>query len=175
MRDPEILKPKNIIAEHSNLEFDSTNKQKLEKIQKAYPEARAMIMPTLWLAQDQWGWVSDEVMKYVAKVLNVPIIWVQEVASFYTMFNKEPVGKYHVQVCRNISCCLNGSEEILAYWEKKLGIKAGETTKDGKVTLSEVECLCACDYAPVTQINDSYFDNVTQKKIDKLVTHMKDS
>ena len=78
-----------------------------------------MIMPSLWLVQEQEAWVSEESMKYVSEILNVPIIWVQEVASFYTMFNKEPVGKYHVQVCRNLSCCLNGSEEILEYFKKK--------------------------------------------------------
>lgn len=140
-----------------------------------YPEGRqaSACMPLLDIAQRQHdGWLPRAAMDYVADLLEMPAIRVYEVATFYTMYNKEPVGKHHVQVCTNISCMLMGSDQVVNVCKKKLGIAFGETTLDGQFTLSEVECLGACVNAPMMQIGDDYYEDLdsgtTEKVLDAL-------
>lgn len=153
--------------------FSEENLKKLEELKKRYPTNKALTLPALWLAQEQFGWISEEVMRYIANLINVPFNHVYSVASFYTMYNKKPVGKYHIQVCTNISCQLMGSENIIQHLCKKLNITLGNTTPDGKFTISEVECLGACGGAPAMQINDDYYEKLTPEKIDNILLQLK--
>lgn len=150
-------------------EFNEENKQKIAEVLKRYPQKQAAMLPALWLAQKQAGWISTEVMEYVAGILEVSPAKVYEVVTFYTMFHQRPVGKYHFQVCRTLSCQLCGSEGITHYLEEKLGIKVGQTSEDKKYTLSEVECLGSCGTAPMLQLNDDYHENLTSEKLEQLV------
>ncbi len=126
-----------------------------------YPTRRAALMPTLWLAQRDFGWLSDPVMAYVAELMELPLAWVTSVASFYTMYWKQPVGKWHLQVCRNLACALRGADQIRGAVEDRLGIGHGQVTADGKFSLEEVECLASCGTAPCLQINNAeYHENL---------------
>ena len=151
------------------MEFSDESKEYIEKLKGKYPEQQALLLPVLHLAQKDFGYIYPEVEEYVAGYLDLPVEHVHGVATFYTMYNKQPVGKYHIQVCTNISCSLLGSEHIVKHLEKKLGIKPGETTEDGKFTVSEVECLGACGFAPVMQINDDYYENLDEEKVDEIL------
>ncbi len=119
-------------------------------------------MPVLWLAQREFGYLSDEVMTYVAELLGLPVAWVASVASFYTMYYKRPMGRYHLQVCTSLPCALVGSERIVRCIERHLGIAEGDTTADGRFSLSAVECLASCGTGPMMQINDDYHENLTE-------------
>ena len=127
---------------------------KIKELAKKYPEKRSAVLPSLYLIQDEFGWLPDPAIRQLAELLDLAPNKIYGVATFYTMFNVEPVGKYHIQVCRNVSCQLMGAKTIIEHLSKKLGIKPGETTTDGKYTLSTVECLGACGSAPVMMIND---------------------
>ena len=122
-----------------------------------YPERRAALMPTLWLAQREFGWLSEEAMAYVAELMELPVAWVTSVASFYTMYWKRPPGRWHLQLCRNLPCALRGSLEIQRAIEDRLGIRDGEKTADGRFSFEEVECLASCGTAPVLQINNGAY------------------
>ncbi len=150
-------------------EFTEENKQKFEAVVQRYPKRLAAMLPTLWLAQRQQGWISTEVMEYVAGLLHCSPSKVYEVVTFYTMFNQKPVGKYHFQVCRTLSCQLLGAEQITCYLKEKLGLGLGETSSDGRYTLSEVECLGSCGTAPMLQLNDDYHENLSPEKLDQLL------
>ena len=141
----------------------------IERIHKFYPTREALLLPVLHAAQRAEGWLSDDTMKVVAEKLEMPVTKVKQVASFYTMFNKKPVGKCHLQVCNNIACWLRGSEELIHKIEKKLDVQLGETTADGRFTLTEVECLGSCGTAPVAQINDDYHENLTAADVDRII------
>jgi NADH-quinone oxidoreductase subunit E len=154
-------------------EFTQDNKKKFEEIVQRYPQRRAAMLPTLWLAQEQHGWISPEVMEYVAKLLELTPAKVFEVVTFYTMFHLKPIGKYHFQVCRTLSCQLCGSEKITEHLEKKLGVPLGGTSSDGKYSLSEVECLGSCGTGPMLQLNEDYHENLTVEKLDELVRSLK--
>ncbi|MBF0491286.1 MAG: NADH-quinone oxidoreductase subunit NuoE [Deltaproteobacteria bacterium] len=158
-----------------NVEFSAENKKEFEKIVAKYPSERrrAALLPTLWLAQRQWGWISNEVMEYVAGLLELSPIKVLEVVTFYTMFNQKPVGKYHLQVCRTLSCEVCGKENIVSHLKNKLGIKLGETTADGKFTLTEVECLGSCGTGPMMQLNDDFYESLTPEKVDEILGQLK--
>ncbi|SDD62550.1 NADH-quinone oxidoreductase subunit NuoE [Kordiimonas lacus] len=137
-----------------------------------YPEGRqqSAVMPLLDLAQRQnGGHVTQEIMEYIADYLDMPAIRVQEVATFYTMYNHKPIGKHHVQVCGTTPCWLRGSDDIMKACKSKLGIEKGETTKDGMFTLSEVECAGACVNAPVVAIDDDYFEDLTPEAMTELL------
>lgn len=153
--------------------FSQENLNKLEELKKRFPDTKSLTIPTLWLAQEQYGWISEETMKEVARLLNIPVHHVYGVTTFYTMFNKKPVGKYHLQVCTNVSCQLLGSEKLIDHLCSKLNVKIGGTTTDGKFTISEVECLGACGIAPTMQVNDEYYENLTVEKVDNLLTELK--
>ena len=143
--------------------------KKIEEVQKKYPTKRSAVLPSLYIAQEEQGWVTKEAMAEIARMLDIPPTQVFESATFYTMYNKKPVGKYHVQVCANLSCSLLGAEHVINYISKKLGIKVGETSSDKKFTLTTVECLGSCDTAPMLQLNDEYHENLTEEKINKLL------
>lgn len=144
--------------------FNEENRERARTIVSRYPEGRqaSAVIPLLDLAQRQsGGWLSRDVMDFVADYLDMPPIRVYEVATFYTMFNLKPIGRHHVQVCTNLPCWLRGSDDIVATCRKTLGVGPGETTEDGGFTVSEVECLGACVNAPMMQIGDDYFEDLT--------------
>ena len=149
------------------------NLAKLEELKKKYPTPKSLTLPVLWMVQEEHGWISPEAMKYVADLLQLPVRHVYGVVTFYTMFNVKPVGKYHLQVCTNISCQLLGSEKISEHVCKKLNIKPGETTPDQRFTVTEVECLGSCGTAPMMQVNERYYENLTVEKIDSLLEEFK--
>lgn len=152
-----------------SVQFSEETYKQFEEVLTHYPTKRAAIMPTFWLAQKEFGYLSPDAMEYVGQLLGLSPAYVGAVASFYTMYNKEPVGQYHLQVCANLSCTLLGAEHIIECIEKKLGIGLGQTTADGKFTLSEVECLGSCGTAPVAQINDDYHENLTPEGVLQLL------
>jgi len=145
----------------------------LDKILARYPNRMAACIPLLHLAQDDHGgWLSEEAIAWVAETLELSTSHVFGVASFYSLFNLEPVGKHQVWVCRTLSCALNGAEGILAHCEKKLGIHAGETTSDGKVTLWTAECLAACGYGPMMQVDKEYHENLSKDDVDVILDRL---
>jgi NADH-quinone oxidoreductase E subunit len=144
-------------------------RQNIAALIQRYPQARSALIPSLQLAQAETGYLSPEIIREVAKIFRLSPNEVYEVASFYTMLYKKPVGRYVVQVCTNISCLLCNCEEIMAHLQKRLGIKPGETTSDRKFTLMEVECLASCGTAPVVQINEDYHENLTVEKLDRIL------
>jgi NADH-quinone oxidoreductase E subunit len=155
------------------LEFSTSSKQRLEETLKLYPDKRAALLPALWLAQREFGYVSQEAMEYVAGLLGLSPAYVYGVSTFYSMYRKQPKGRHLIQVCTNISCALMGAEHVVEYLAQKLGIKAGGTTPDGKFSLVCVECLGACGGAPMMQVNDTYYENLTREKIDKILAELK--
>jgi len=157
--------------------FTPENLKRMESIITNYPKGyeSAAVMPVLDLAQRQHGWLPISAMHYVADMLKMPRMRVYEVATFYTMYKREPVGKYHLQLCTTTPCMLGGcgSTLILDALKKKLGIKVGETTKDKLFTLSEAECLGACVNAPMIQINDTYYEDLTVEDMDRIIDELK--
>lgn len=150
----------------------------VNRIIKRYPEGKqkSALLPVLHLAQSEFdGWLSPQVMDYVASILKIKPIEVYEVATFYSMYNTEPVGKCLLEVCQTGPCWLRGSDDIVAHLEKKLGIKNGETTSDGMFTLKTVECLGSCGTAPMLQCGAEYYENLTTEKVDDLVEKLKSS
>lgn len=154
------------------LQFSSKGMEECRKIVEKLGNREAALIPVLYIAQEEFGWLSAEAMDYVARMLELPPPRVYGVATFYTMFNKQPVGKHHIQVCTNLSCSLLGAEYVVEYLSKKLGVKVGETTPDNKFTLSTVECLGSCGTAPMMQINDEYYENLTEEKIDRILKEL---
>lgn len=155
------------------LEFSDAAKKEIRQHVAKYPDRRAALLPALYVGQREFGYVSPSVMALVARTLDIPDTWVREAATWYTMFNKKPVGKYHVQVCTNISCHLVGADAMLDGLAKNLGIHPGETTPDGKYTLAEVECLAACGGGPCMQVNDDYFEQLDTEKAMKILQALK--
>ena len=149
------------------------NLQKAEAHFKKYPQKKAALLPILWIAQEQEGWISEEMMKYVADLVEVPYAHVLGVVSFYTMFNDKKLGRYHIEVCTNISCMLKGSDKILENVERICGAKAGQTSADGKFSVSEVECMGACGGAPMIAIGEEYHEYLTPEKTEQLLTSLK--
>lgn len=155
------------------IEFNSEELKEVEKFIAKYPEKKAALMPTLWLAQNKWGWLSKEVMQYVADLLNLSLAHVEGVASFYTMYFKKPMGKYHIQVCTNVSCMLKGGDKIYQHSKEVLGIGHNERTEDGHFSLEEVECMGACGGAPMIAVNEDFYENFSIEKFDKLIGELK--
>jgi len=142
-------------------------------ILQRYPQSRAALLPTLWLAQREFGWLSLPVMQYVAELMELPLAWVTATASFYTMYWKQPPGRWHLQVCRNLPCALRGADDVRAAVEQRLGIRHGEKTADGRFSLEEVECLASCDTAPVLQVNNTeYHENLTVERALALIERL---
>ena len=143
--------------------------QRIGEFVAKYPERRSALLPALHVAQNEVGWLTREAMEEVAVILDLDWDQVEEVASFYTMYYKQPVGTYVLEVCKTLPCSILGADEMIDYISQKLGIAPGETTADGMFTLFRVECLAACHRAPVMQVNHRYFQNLTQEKVDALI------
>ncbi|MFM7774240.1 MAG: NADH-quinone oxidoreductase subunit NuoE [Candidatus Kapaibacterium sp.] len=152
--------------------FSAEELSTIEKIKARYPDSKAAIMPVLWMAQKKWGWLSEDVMKAVASVMDLPFAHVMGVATFYTMYFKKPMGTYHVQVCTNVSCMLRGGDTLYDHVCEKYGIRHNETTADGKISVEEVECMGACGGAPMIAINEDYFENVSWEKVESLLASL---
>ncbi len=155
-----------------NMQFSEEKLNKVKEIIKRYPQGKqkSALLPVLHLAQDEFGgWLDTPVMDYVATLLDIEPIEVYEVASFYSMYNLKPVGKYLFEVCQTGPCMVNGSDQIINYIKQKLKIGVGETTADGLFTLKPVECLGACGYAPMMQLGKTYREHLTKEKVDAIV------
>lgn len=155
-----------------NVEFSKNSMDRVNEIINRYPEGKqkSALLPVLHLAQEEFGgWLDVPVMDYVASVLKLDPIEVYEVASFYSMYNLQPVGKYMFEVCQTGPCMLNGSDDIIAHIKEKLNIGVGETTADGMFTLKTVECLGACGYAPMMQLGKHYREHLTKEKVDAII------
>jgi len=153
-------------------QFSDNKLKEVEQIIQRDPEGKqkSALIPVLHLAQEEFGgWLSAETMDYVASVLNLQPIEVYEVATFYSMYNLKPVGRYLFEVCQTGPCMLNGSDNIIKHIFEKLGIKPGETTSDGMFTLKTVECLGACGYAPMMQLGKNYREHLTKEKVDAII------
>ncbi|CAH3041333.1 NADH dehydrogenase [ubiquinone] flavoprotein 2, mitochondrial [Pocillopora verrucosa] len=152
-------------------ELTAKNLERAKTIINNYPDGHkaAAVIPVLDLAQRQHGWLPISAMNYVADLLEMPRMRVYEVATFYTMYNREPVGKYHIQVCTTTPCQLRDSDMVVEVISKKLGIKIGESTKDGLFTMSSVECLGACVNAPMMQINDNYYEDLAANDVEEII------
>ena len=155
------------------VEFPPEAKKKFEHILTRYPNKEAALLPTLHLSQEVWGWISPETVHYISGLLDLSPATVFGVVSFYNMYNQKPVGKYHLQVCTNLSCMVTRAYDIYDHLCDKLDIKPGETTRDGKFTVGEVECLGSCNTAPVMQDNNDYLENLPIEKVDQLLTNLK--
>ena len=154
-------------------EFKPGTLQLIKELISHYPEGKqkSALIPVLHLAQNEFGgWLSPETMDYVGSILNIHPIEVYEVATFYTMFNMQPVGKYLLEVCHTGPCNINGADKIIHYIKKKLNIEIGETTEDGLFTLKPTECLASCGTAPMMQVGMHYYENLTTESIDQLIT-----
>ncbi len=149
--------------------------RELTDILTRYPTKMAACVPLLHLCQDQNGWISEEVILYVAARLDLPTSHVKGVVTFYTLFNTTPVGKHQVWVCRTLPCALRGAGEIIAHCEKRLGIHVGETSADGKVTLRTAECLASCGTAPMMQVDRDYHENLTPERVDQILGKLQES
>ena len=155
------------------LEFSAEAYKEYEEIVRRYPKKEAAMLPVLYLAQREFGYLSEEAIAYVAKLMGQSPARVQGVVSFYTMLNMRPIGRHHIQICRTLPCALGGAEKITGFIKQKLGIDVGQTTADERFTLSEVECLASCGTAPMMQINDDYYENLNEAKVSEILDSLK--
>jgi NADH-quinone oxidoreductase E subunit len=147
--------------------------ERLEKLLTAFPDKKSIVLPALHLVYEQFGYLDKSAIAEISQRSGVAEVYFEEGANFYTMFPTKPVGKYLVQVCHNISCTLMGADELVRYLKEKLKIEVGETTADGLFTLVTVECLGSCGTAPVMQINDTYYENLTREKVDRILEKLR--
>ncbi|BDA78312.1 NADH-quinone oxidoreductase subunit E [Leptospira kobayashii] len=155
-------------------QFSSDSETRFQKLIPQFPNKRSLILPCLFLLQRDQGFVDHDGMQYIADRIGNPVslAHVHGVATFYTMYNKKPVGKFHIQICANISCYLAGSDSITEKVCEKLNLEKGQTSKDKLFTVDEVQCLGACGFGPVAQINDRYYENLTPEKIDQVLEEL---
>ena len=153
----------------SKVEFTPEQLTEVRRLQALYPDKRAALLPVLQLAQDTFGYISLEAEEYVAWLFDLSPAHVHEVVTFYTLFFREPKGRHVVSVCHNLTCHLLGAPRLLAHLKEKLGVDVGGTTKDNRVTLLSVECLCACEMAPMMQVDDRYEGPLTPERIDRIL------
>jgi NADH-quinone oxidoreductase subunit E len=146
--------------------------KRIAELKNLYPDSKSAIMPALYIAQEELGYINEKAVSWISSKLNISPAHVFEVATFYTMYYKQPVGKYHVQVCRTLSCMICGARNLTAHLRKRLGIAAGEITADGMWSFEEVECLGSCGTAPMVEINDVYFENLTPESLDTLMNRI---
>lgn len=154
------------------VQFSPATYRQFEEVLTRYPTKRAAILPTLWLAQGEFGYLSSEAVEYVAGLLDLSPATVQGVVTFYTMFATRPMGRFHVQVCTNLSCTLVGARTLVGRLEDRLGVKVGGTTEDRAFSLSEVECLGSCGTAPVVQVNEDYHERQTPDSVVHLIDRL---
>lgn len=141
-------------------------------IRKCYATRRSAIMPALYLAQERYGFIDETAYQAISQILDVPEIWVFELASFYTLYNHKQTGKYHLQLCTNVPCMLCGAYDLMDHLQTRLGIKNGETSQDGLFTLTTVECIGSCDVAPAMMVNQTYHSNLSKAQVDKLIDQL---
>lgn len=152
------------------LAFSPESRKKVDQLLTRYPTKQAALLPVLWVAQQEWGWISREAVDHVASVLDLSPAFVWGVVTFYTMYNRAPVGKHLIQFCTSIACHLHDAEGVYAECRKRLGdLKPGETSKDGKFTVMEVECLAQCDKAPAVMVNDDDYACITRENLDSFL------
>ena len=156
-------------AATSPIAFSQAQMLEVMRLQRLYPDKRGALLPVLHMAQDTFGYVSLEVEEYVAGLFEMSPAHVHEVVTFYTLFFQQPKGRHIVAVCHNLSCHLAGAQHIIGHLKERLGIDVGETTDDGRITLQAVECLCACEAAPMMQVDDRYELHLTPEKCDRIL------
>lgn len=149
------------------------SKKRLQELKSVFPDRQSVVLPVLHIIYDQLGHLDNQAIEEAAEVVEVPKVYIEEAASFYTMFPLKPVGKYLIQVCQNISCTLMGSEELVAYIKAKLNLDVGGTTEDKMFSLVVVECLGACGGAPMMQINEKYYEFLNREKVDKILVDLR--
>ncbi len=149
------------------------HQKEIDEILSRYPVRRSALLPLLYLAQREQGYVTEAAMKEIAQILKLTPPQVYETITFYTMLNLKEVGKFHIQVCKSLMCALVGSDQLVGWLHARLGIRPGETTQDKQFTLSVVECLAACGTAPMMQINDDYYERLTEPKVDQILKDLK--
>lgn len=155
-------------------QFSSEAKEKIQNELKRYESKQSAVLPALYIAQkENKGYVNAAVIKALSAEMQIPESQINEVFTFYTMYNKQPIGKYHIQVCRTLSCMLNGAQDLTNHLCEQLGVHLNEVTKDGRFTVSEVECLGSCGTAPMMQIGDQYYENLTPESAMNLIRNMK--
>ncbi len=159
-------------AVRQEINLSSAADKRAAEVIAQYPQSRSAIMALLYIAQEELGSITQEGVEWVAKKLALPPVQVWEVATFYTMYYKKPVGKYHVQVCRTLPCALRGAKRISEYLHDRFGLRPGEVSQDGLWSFEEVECLGSCGTAPMCQINDVFFENLSEEKLDTLLTRI---
>jgi NADH-quinone oxidoreductase subunit E len=157
----------------AKFQYTPENEEKFQITAKKYPKIDAMMLPALWLIQEQEGWVSPEAMIFLADRLKKQPIEVYEFATFYTMFNLKPIGTYHIELCKTLSCMLMGANELKKFIKDTIGIEPGQTSADGRFHLSEVECQGACGGAPMIALNHTYHENLTVDKLKKIIEECK--
>lgn len=145
---------------------------RMKEVIKKYPSRKSAVLPALTIAYRQIGHLDDDIYKEISQAIDIPAVEIAEAATFYTMFPKQPRGKYLIQVCHNISCALLGADGLVTYLEQKLGIVKGETTPDNLFTLVSVECLGSCATAPMMQINNDYYENLTRERVDQILKEL---
>ncbi len=150
-------------------EFSPEQLAEVRRLQGLYPDKRGALLPVLHLAQDTFGYISLEIEEYVGTLFDLSSAHVHEVVTFYTMFFQQPKGRHIVAVCHNLTCHLLGAKDIIQHLKERLGVDPGETTPDGKVTFLTVECLCACEQAPMLQVDDRYEGLLTNEKVDRIL------
>ena len=156
----------------SGIRLSEKAEERIEEIMRLYPDSRSAVMSALYIAQEELGFVSPQAIEWVSQRIGVPPVHVMEVATFYTMYYKKPVGKYHFQVCRTLSCALCGSKKLSEHLRGRFGIKPNEVSKDGMWSFEEVECLGSCGTAPVCEINDVYFEKLTVEKLEEIIARI---
>ncbi len=146
----------------------------IEKTLAKYPSRRSAVMPLLYIAQEEYGYCDDSAIREVAEILGLDPTEVKSIVGFYTMFYEEPTGQYVIDVCDDLPCALRGADEFVSHCERKLGVKAGQTTPDGKFTLRTVMCIAACDRAPVAQVNTEYRYALTPESFDQMIDELRE-
>lgn len=148
--------------------------KKIVELKDRFPQRRSAVLPAMHVVLEELGYHNRDIIRQVAELLELSEMEVTETLSFYTYFPKEGVGKYHIQICTNVSCMILGAEQLVSYLEEKLGIRVGETSPDGLFTLTAVECLGSCGTAPVMQINQNYYENLTKAKVDEILDALRE-
>jgi NADH-quinone oxidoreductase subunit E len=161
------------VANEKNCELSEKSLKRIEDLKARYQQPQAVLLEALWLWQGEHGWISEEGMRSIAGIVGVPYHHVLGVVTFYTMFNRKPVGRHKLEVCTNVSCMLRNSERILKHIQDRLKISVGDTTGDNRFTLVEAECLGSCGTAPVMQVGDRYYENLDTAKVDKILDELK--
>jgi len=166
---PQRVAPPDEVAE---VRFDDAMEAKIRDLLSRYPTAQAALLPVLWLCQERWGWISPGITHAIAARLDLSPAFIEGVTSFYTMYHRQPPGRYLLQVCTTLSCQLCGTGDLVSHLKRKLGIDFGETTPDGRFTLIDVQCLGACGEGPVVQVNNDYYTELTVELLDELLDRL---